>query len=188
MIAFLRGAIFKKTDREIILECGNIGYFIFLTKNTLSQINENEEKEFFIHQNLREDSSELYGFITFEELIFFKNLININGIGPKVALEILNFPKKKIIAAICNDDTEFICKIPGIGAKTAKRIILELKDKIDAEPDEEYQSPTKEIDNDIIEALQKFGYQKHKIKKILKRIPQNLKKAEDIISYALKHI
>ena len=187
MIAYLKGQILKKTDKEIIIDTGNIGYLVKSSKNLLSEIGDEEEIELFIHSHIREDAFDLYGFRSYKELTFFKILISINGIGPKVALEILTFPQEKIKAAIANEDSAFICQVPGIGAKTAKRIILELKDKIELEPDRLYKKIEQNMNDEVIDALTKLGYQKQEISKILQNLPKEIEKTEEVITYFLKH-
>lgn len=186
MIAHLKGKILKKIDKAVIIDTGNIGYLVNLSAPNLGTTEEGTEQQFFIHSQIREDAFDLYGFKNYEELTFFKSLISINGIGPKVALEILGFPSEKIKAAIVNDDAAFICKIPGIGQKTAKRIILELKGKIEVESlNQEYQSG--ELNNDALDALMKLGYQRHHISKTLQSLPEEIIEAEEIITYFLKN-
>ncbi|MBD3360282.1 Holliday junction branch migration protein RuvA, partial [Candidatus Peregrinibacteria bacterium] len=99
MIAHLKGKILKKTDKGIILENGNIGYFVHLTNILLSEIEENQEIELFIHTHVKEDALNLYGFQVFQDLDFFNLLISINGIGPKVAMEILSVSPEKLKSA-----------------------------------------------------------------------------------------
>lgn len=189
MIAYLKGKIIRKNEKGIILDTGNVGYLVNLSASQLANFETNATCEFFIHSQIREDAFDLYGFQNYEELTFFKNLISINGIGPKVAMEILNVPAEKIKAAIINEDSAFICKIPGIGQKTAKRIILELKGKIEMEDlPGEYQHQTENgINKDAMEALLKLGYQRHQIHKSLQDLPTELVQAEEIITYFLKN-
>lgn len=185
MIAYLKGKILKKIDKGIILDTGNVGYLIHLSAPLLEEILLQQEKEFFIHSQIREDAFDLYGFDKIEDLDFFKSLISVNGIGPKIALEILSTSVEKIKNAIVNEELGYLCKIPGIGQKTAKRLILELKGKIDIDLGKE---TIDDFNHDAVEALIKLGYQRHHITKNLKELPKEIKKAEDIITYFLKNI
>ncbi len=188
MIAHLKGTILKKTEKGIVLSTGDIGYFVFITKYILAETKEEQLIEFFIHHHIREDLSTLYGFSDYEDLEFFKILIGISGIGPKVAMEILNIPSAKMKNAIINEDTAFICKIPGIGQKTAKRIVLELKGKVTVDVlEREHGAVYQNMNEDIIDALMKLGFQKHHILKTLKDLPETMKEDEEIIGYFLKH-
>jgi Holliday junction DNA helicase RuvA len=189
MIAYLSGKIVKKTDKGIILDTGNIGYFVHISKVLSADLNESDNASLFIHSHIREDAFDLYGFNTYEDLGFFKQLISINGIGPKVATEILSVNSEQVKSAIINEDDKFLCKIPGIGAKTAKRIVLELKGKIDLENlDRPYQKIDEKIDDEAFEALTKLGYQTPQIRKVLNSLPKDLKNTEQIITYFLKNV
>ncbi len=185
MIAYLKGKILRKVDKGVILDTGNIGYLVHLPSPILAEITTDSEKEFFIHSQIREDAFDLYGFEKIEELDFFKSLIGVNGIGPKIALEILSTPVKKIKNAIINEELGYLCKIPGIGQKTAKRLILELKGKIDFDTSVE---PNGISDHDAVEALIKLGYQRHHIVKKLRDLPKEIKEAEEMITYFLKNV
>ena len=191
MIAYLKGQILKKTEKGIILDTGNVGYLVSLPANLLSSTEESAQAEFFIHSHIREDAFDLYGFENYSQLTFFKTLISVSGIGPKSGLEILSNDTDKIKAAILNEDVDYLCKIPGIGQKTAKRIILELKNKIEIEtPDslgKNYKSYESGINNDVLEALLKLGYQRHHINQTLRNLPKEMKEAEEIITYFLKN-
>jgi len=187
MIAHLKGQILKKTNKGIILEVGQIGYLVNLTSSTLTSTNEGKTFEVYTHTHVKEDDLSLYGFETYEKLIFFEQLLTISGIGPKVALEILNIEPAKIQQAIANSDEQFICTVPGIGKKTAKRIILELKDKIAHLASENYTSLSSEPHSEAVEALIKLGYQSREIAQGLKKIPEKIQKTEEIITYFLKH-
>lgn len=188
MIAYLSGKIIKKTDKGVILDTGNVGYFVHLSKTVLTELEKESTIELFIHSHIREDAFDLYGFDTYEELGFFKQLLNINGIGPKVAMEILSVPPEKSKAAIINEDDKFLCKIPGIGPKIAKRIVLELKGKITTDqPDRPYHGLDEKIDDEAFDALTKLGYQPQQIRKILNNLPSDIKKTEQIITYFLKN-
>jgi len=189
MLAYLSGKIIKKTDKGIILDTGNIGYFVHLSKTVIQNLEDGKDIEFFIHSHIREDAFDLYGFQTYEELEFFKQLISINGIGPKVATEILSVSPEKSKAAIINEDDKFLCKSPGIGPKIAKRIVLELKGKIDLiDISRPYKKLDENMDDEAFDALTKLGYQPQQIRKILNNLPENIKATEQIITYFLKHV
>ena len=182
--------IIKKTTKGIILKTNKIGYFLFLTKNTQKTLKENKTISFYTHHQIKEDISDLYGFKEYNELEFFKQLISINGIGPKVALETLNEGLKKIKTAIAQSDEKTICQIPGIGKKTAQRLILELKDKIeisDIGSIKQIKTENTKEHDEAKDALLKLGYQRNHITNALKTIPKTLTTAEEIIKYFLKN-
>lgn len=189
MIAYLEGKVLSKQEKSLILKCGQIGYLIYVTTNLLRSIKAQDQAELFIYNHIREDCSDLYGFGKEKELNFFKQLITINGIGPKAALEILNADIEKMKLAIVNEDLAFITKIPGIGKKTAQRMIIDLKNKLEIEdPNANYQSSTApDIENEVIQALTGLGFNRKHIKLRLQELPAHLQKAEEIITYILKH-
>lgn len=189
MIAYLKGKILQKNLKNIILDTGNIGYLLYLPSSTLELLEANQEVQFFVHSHIKEDCFDLYGFREQSELDFFKNLISVSGIGPKSAMEILNEPIDKLENAILSDDINYLKSLPGIGPKTAKRLALELKSKIEALP----RSPQRlssgnslEIAH-AIEALINLGYKQKQIQKTLNDKPENLEKAEEIITFFLKN-
>ena len=187
MIAHLKGKILKTTAKGIILQTGDIGYLVFLTQPSLEAAVENSNTQFFIHHHVKEDISNLYGFDTFEQLEFFVKLISISGIGPRIGLEILSIPEDQVKSAILNEDQAFICKVPGIGKKTAQRIIIELKDKIDPIHLNRSHKSVKEPNNEALDALIKLGYQRKDVIQTLKDIPTDIIQTENIITYFLKH-
>ncbi len=188
MIAHLKGKVLKITNKGIILDTGNIGYFAYITKSLLPEVKEGKEIEVFTHNQIREDASDLYGFATFEELTFFKTLINVKGIGPKVALELLSTDPEKIKTAIIAEDATFIAKTPGIGKKTAQRLILELKGEITTKNlDRDYKNITPDKQSDVEAALIRLGYKRREISQTLADLPSDVKEVEDIISYFLKN-
>ncbi len=185
MIAYLEGTILKKNDRGVILKTGEIGYQIHMTEKARHDFKEGAKIELFIHHVIKEDASDLYGFADYHELELFKTLIQVNGVGPKVAGEILNAPAEKVKQAIVSEDIEYLRKIPGIGPKTAKRIVFELMGKIDAE--KIIGRKHGQIYQEAIEALGNLGYQKQEILDKMEKIPQDLTTAEEIITNFLKY-
>jgi len=199
MIAYLKGKVLKKIDKGIILETasnstGSVGYLVHIPGSILSTIQEAQALELFIHSNIREDAFDLYGFSNYNDLTFFKTLLSVSGIGPKTGLEIMNSNISKVKFAIINEDYQHIKKIPGIGEKTAKRIILELKSKIEIDDIQGLENSTKTAEKsssdphpDAIDALLRLGYQRHQVTKTLRNMPVEITKAEEIITYFLKN-
>ena len=186
MIAHLQGKVLKKTERGVIISVAGVGYLVNLSAPNLATIQEGQEFALFTYTHVREDILELYGFFEYDHLLFFKNLISISGVGPKLALDILTVPVKKVKAAILNEDINFLKEIHGIGPKSAKRIILELKSKIEAENLDLGHHLQTDINKDALEALMRLGYQRSHINQTLKNLPEEIKEAEDIIKYFLR--
>lgn len=189
MIAYLQGTIRKKMAKSLIIDTGQIGYLVNVPSQILEKNSEKDEIELFIHTKVREDDISLYGFETLDQLDFFKSLIGINGIGAKLAMEILSQETGKVKSAIVKGDTQFLSKIPGIGKKTAARIIVELKNKIDINALELTGNGfQKEIDEDAMAALTGLGYHKYEINRILRKMPEDMKDAEEIVTYFLRNV
>ncbi|MBP5184658.1 MAG: Holliday junction branch migration protein RuvA [Lachnospiraceae bacterium] len=195
MFAYIKGTVADVANSRIVLECAGIGYDIQVPATDAAELEESTGQEVKIHTylNVSENGVALYGFLTAEELNFFKMLINVSGIGPKGALGILSaMTVSELRYAILAEDTRTISKAPGIGAKTAGKLVIELKDKVKAEdllPVEKVEGP-KAKDNalaDAQEALVALGYSSAQALKAV-----NAAKAlgytgvEDIIKAALK--
>lgn len=131
MIDFLRGQAVHSEPDYIVVDVGGIGYRVFCANPYAFLTNTEETVTVYIHHHVREDAILLYGFNSREEQALFRHLLNVNGIGPRVALGILSAGRPEaIISAIQRDDLGFLTKLPGIGKKTAQRILLDLKDKL----------------------------------------------------------
>ena len=134
MIAFVRGTAVDMTENSVIVETGVIGYEIYMTGTDLSQIHMGEEVKIHTYFNVREDAMQLYGFRSKDDLQMFKLLLGVNGVGPKAAVGVLaGITADELRFAILSDDVKTLSKAPGIGKKTAQKLILELKDKMKLE-------------------------------------------------------
>lgn len=134
MIAFVRGTAVDMTENSVIVEAGGIGYEIYMTGTDLSQIHMGEEVKIHTYFNVREDAMQLYGFKSKDDLQMFKLLLGVNGVGPKAAVGVLaGITADELRFAILSDDVKTLSKAPGIGKKTAQKLILELKDKMKLE-------------------------------------------------------
>ncbi|TBL81607.1 Holliday junction branch migration protein RuvA [Paenibacillus thalictri] len=131
MIDFLRGTVAHREMDYVVLDVRGVGYRVFCANPYAIQHKDGEETTMYIHYNVREDAHLLFGFATREEQSLFRRLIEVTGIGPKVAVGILSGGRPEvIISAIQQENLAFLTKLPGIGKKTAQRIILDLKDKL----------------------------------------------------------
>lgn len=189
MIAYLQGKVLKKLAKGIIVDTGSIGYLVNVPTPLQEKLAEKSNLELYIHTKVREDDISLYGFENIEELDFFKLLMNVNGIGPKLALEILSQNLEKVKMAIMTSDLAFLTHIPGIGKKTAERIVIELKNSIEPIDLSRIHSGMEKAPNDeATEALAQLGYQRYEITRILKDLPDNIKSTEEIITYFLRNV
>ena len=134
MIAFVRETAVDMTENSVIVEAGGIGYEIYMTGTDLSQIHMGEDVKIHTYFNVREDAMQLYGFRSKDDLQMFKLLLGVNGVGPKAAVGVLaGITADELRFAILSDDVKTLSKAPGIGKKTAQKLILELKDKMKLE-------------------------------------------------------
>ena len=135
MISFIRGLVADTTENAVILENNGIGYEIFMTGSSIEQVSRIDgEVKINTYFQVREDAMQLYGFLSKDDLEMFRLLLNVNGIGPKAALGVLaGLTADELRFAVLSDDIKTISKAPGIGKKTAQKLILELKDKLKLE-------------------------------------------------------
>jgi len=188
MIAYLKGKIIAKGDRYIILEHDGIGYKVYITLTLWADFEIGQEAEFFIYHYIREDASDLYGFKTQEELDFFEKLISVSGVGPKSALGVMIVAEvKEIKAAIANNDPVILTKVSGIGRKTAERVVLELKEKVEFLAGKDERASVK-ADAEVIDALVSLGYKLNEARDLVKRIPDSLDNTSDKIKWVLKNL
>lgn len=195
MYAYFYGTVMEKGNDAIVLGTDHIGYNIFMPAGMIAVLPpEGEQVKIYTYTCVREDALLLYGFLTKEDLNLFKLLITVSGIGPKVALGILSVMDCETIKlAILSQDAKMIAKAPGIGSKTAGRLILELKDKIKIEDLTEgnaFDTTSSEntmVRNEASEALVSLGYSVSDAYRVLNTIEITAQtKVEDVIKTALK--
>ncbi len=189
MIGYLEGEIIKKYDRRCILRCGALGYRVFMGNTTLSKLQENSGLvKIHTHFHVREDSQDLYGFLSEEELDLFEMLITVSGVGPKSALTLTDeVPFDVLVSAIMQGDEGVFKRVSGIGNKTAQKIIIELKSKVlPLAVLAGAGSGNASEDADILEALKSLGYSAYQAREALRQIPRDIKGVERRIEEALK--
>jgi len=189
MIFFLRGKIAIRNENFIIVEAGGIGYQVFVLPNFEPNL-ELEEIKIYTHLYVREDILKLYGFLDLGELKLFELLISISGIGPKAAQGILSLASpENIKAAIAHGDASILTRVSGIGRKTAERVILELRNKVEvSEEDLGRSGQAVSSDSDVIEALIGLGYRPVQAQAALKDIPPEIASVEEKIKWVLKEL
>ncbi|HTZ95863.1 MAG TPA: Holliday junction branch migration protein RuvA [Terriglobales bacterium] len=180
MIAHLRGKLLAKQPNQVIVETAGIGYDVTITVPTFAELPQvGTEIALHIHTYVREDVLALYGFLRPEEKHLFEKLISVSGIGPKLAVTILSgMPADDMVASIRCNDIVRLTKIPGIGKKTAERMVLELRDKLPplgAEIVNEIPKLTA-IEEDVLSALTNLGYQRPIAEKAVSVVAKNGKK------------
>ena len=188
MIAYLSGKIIEKEANEVIIDVNGIGYAATIPLSTFYELGEaGEEVSLRIYTHVREDTLQLFGFNTLQERELFLKLITVSGIGPKVGISMLSgMNSEEIIAAIRTDNLPRLTSIPGIGKKTAERLVIELRDKVAdltaaataggegsvVSSDGQTTASTNEIYDDALSALVNLGYQRNPAEKALKKAIQ----------------
>jgi holliday junction DNA helicase RuvA len=163
MIALLRGVLLEKHPNQAIVDVGGVGYDVTIPVSTFTKLPEaGAEVRLRIHTHVREDALALYGFLTQEERALFEKLIGVSGIGPTLAVKILSgLAAPDLILSIRRGEVEKLVKLPGIGQKTAERMVLELRDKLPATGAEVAGMPPVEalspVDQDVLSALLNLG-------------------------------
>ena len=197
MYAYIKGILEEKASGFIVVDVMGIGYKIYMSEPCISQLGDlGTTVKIYTHHHVREDEISLYGFCSNEELKMFELLIGVSGIGAKSALIILaNMEPSSFALAVITNDTSKLVKIPGVGPKSAARIVLELKDKLKSQEinNVELKEETKEIVNteevqEAMDALQVLGYHKKEIEKVMSSL--NLKEltVEKMIKQGLKEL
>jgi len=162
MIAILRGVLLEKHPNQAIVETGGVGYDVTIPVSTFTRLPEpGKEVRLCIHTHVREDALALYGFLTQDEKALFEKLIAVSGIGPTLAVKILSgLAAPDLVNFIRRGEVERLVRIPGVGKKTAERMVLELRDKLPATTGEEPRAPAaalSPVDQDVLSALLNLG-------------------------------
>ncbi len=188
MIAFLRGTLLEKHPNQVILETGGVGYDVQIPVSTYSALpGEGAPVNLRIHTHVREDAIALFGFFTAEEKALFEKLISVSGIGPKLGITVLSgLATGDLIAAIRQNEVARLVRIPGVGKKTAERMVLELKDKLDgmgggagvATRTPEATPPLSAVEQDVLSALMILGGARPNAESALKKATAALPDAE----------
>ena len=202
MIAFLKGTIEDITENSLVLDVNGIGYEVLVPGQLLDMLEGiGQELKVYTYMQVREDAVVLFGFLTRDDLAMFKMLIGVNGVGPKAGLGILSaLGTEELRFAVLADDAKRIAKAPGIGAKTAQKIILELKDKLDlAEVFEQKLTADRQQEaavsagsgmvQDAVEALVALGYGSTEALRAVRAVKTDtVADSEQLLKEALKHM
>ena len=186
MIGYLSGLIIDKNEKSLLVLVQGIGYTVTVSSDLLSLSKMDEKVHLFIHTAVREDDISLYGFQKKEELSFFNKLLSVSGIGPKVAMDILSSPLHMTQNAILSEDIAILTKIKGLGKKTAERLCLELKNKIEPVTTQSGSNAKAPEHEDAILALESLGYERYHVVKAMMKLPGEITETEEIVKYFLK--
>ena len=196
MIGQLKGKLISKNPPEILVEVGGIGYELLCPMSTIYELNDiDQDVSLQTHLSIKDDSHTLFGFATKDEKSLFRELIRVNGVGPKVALAILShLSTNSLVECIINENSELLSKTPGIGKKTALKVIVELQDRLDKV--ELTNTSTSSINNIVgqnpsakqaLAALQSLGFKTKEANKMLATIDDQTLSTEQLIRLALRN-
>ncbi len=189
MIAQLNGRLIEKNPTDLVIDCGGVGYYVKISLNTFSRVGDSESVKVYTEFVVREDAQLLYGFADKEEREMFRHLVSVSGIGPNTAMIMLSsLVPEEIAHAIQVEDVKTIQSIKGIGAKTAQRVIVDLKDKM---LKMEFSSENIQFSNntnrfDALTALISLGFDKKSAEKAIDKVSTGDESVEHIIKEALK--
>lgn len=199
MISYVKGPLAEIFEDTVVVESGNVGLEVHVPVSVLEHLPViGTEVKLFTYFQVREDAMCLYGFLSRQDLLMFKQLISVNGIGPKGALGVLSaMDPDELRKAIVSGDAKAISKAPGVGAKTAQRIILDLKDKIDMADilpaqfaaEGKMKPITGGVEGEVIEALTTLGYSSAEAGRAVRQVEvTESMTAEDVLKASLKHL
>ncbi len=187
MISYLQGKILQKKSNYIILLVDNIGYQVFISKNLLLQLKNNQELSLYIYQKVSDNAIDLYGFLDCEEKDFFELLISVKGVGPRGALSILDLGSLiEIKQAIARQDSAYLTQVSGIGKRTAERMVVELKTKIKDFVKNETSEFSADKAEELLNALLSLGYSKEEARLWLKDLPYQDYDVPELLKMILK--
>lgn len=190
MYYYIKGELVLKQDNFAVVDNGGVGYKIYTSQNSLSNLTAGSSVTFYTYLYVREDIFDVYGFSTNDELSMFLHLLSVSGVGPKAALAILSvMTPQQLVLAVITSDAKTLTKANGVGAKMAQRVILELKDKlknVDIVPDDAFSEEILAEDsaNEAVSALMVLGYSQQEAKKAVSKVDLTLS-TEEIVKQAL---
>lgn len=193
MITHIQGRLVEKTPTEVVIDCNGVGYHINISLHTFSLLPEGENLKLFTFLQVKEDSHTLFGFVEKQERELFKLLISVSGIGANIARTMLSsLAPQQIIQAIASNDVATVQSIKGIGAKTAQRVILDLKDKVLKVYNLDEVSIIESNTNkeEALSALEVLGFARKSAEKVIEKINRDAPNAtvEELIKQALKSL
>ncbi len=189
MIATLKGVISEKRTDSVIMDCGHLGYEIFVSFEDFGALKTGEPAKLHIYESIRENAHELFGFRLAESKHLFEQLLSVKGIGPRTALAILSIASQsKVRQAIASGDTKFISQAGGVGRKAAERVVVDLKDKVGLTASEEatqFLTTSADPGDEALQGLVALGYSVQDAAEALKKVDKKLPPA-DRVKAALK--
>ena len=193
MIGRICGDVVATEDEVLLVDVRGIGYEVTVTQSTLAKLSATTTVELFTHQAVRDDAITLFGFPSLDERSLFRLLIKVSGVGPKVAMAMLgSLPSQALTRCIANGETGLLTKVPGVGKRTAERVIVELKDRLDALPVGARESDAAVAEDhaveDAIRALVGLGWRAAEVRDVVADAHGDGESTEDLIRAALRRL
>lgn len=191
MIATLSGVVSEKLGEEVVIDVQGVGYGLFVTAEDYGRLVVGESAKVYVYEHIREQAHDLFGFLSKETKVLFEQLLDVNGVGPKMTLNVLSIgPIGEVRQAIASGDVKFIQRASGVGKRVAERIVVELKDKVglvgvDLESTGLLQGEANLMKDEAVEALVALGYGAADAASLLSKIDDNLP-TEERVKLALK--
>lgn len=184
MIALLNGTVTEKLGDQVVIDCGGVGYGVLVTFEDFGLLKTGEQTKLYIHENIRESSHDLFGFLNLESKALFEQLLSVKGVGPKMALAILSVASlSRVRQAIAAGDIKFLTQSKGVGKRAAERVVVDLKDKVGLTASEdatEFLTTSADPNDEALQALVALGYSVQDAAEALKNVDSKLDSAQRI--------
>lgn len=195
MLHAVSGTVEKLTPPQVAVDARGVSYLISVPLNVFEDLKEGSVSKLFLATHIREDKFDLFGFLTVQDRAFYQALVNLDGIGPKTALEICSVPRTLFFEAVLSDDTKLLTGIKGIGKKTAEKLLVDLKQLLEKHPEWAVKAAgslgktsSASFDHDAIAALVSLGYDEQSAMRVLRSVPGSVLRTEDRVAAALRSL
>lgn len=186
MIRMVRGSVVARGKDYLVIDVGGVGYKVFVPEPVALEAELNEELTLHTYLQVREDALNLFGFADVEELAMFELLIGVNGVGPKVALATLGVLNPEMLrSAVASEEPAMIARVPGVGKRTAEKIVLELRDKVKQVSGIQAIAFATDVDSEVIDALISLGYSVVEAQRAVQKLPKEATGVEERLRLAL---
>jgi Holliday junction DNA helicase RuvA len=186
MIRMVRGTVMARGKDYLVIDVGGVGYKVFVPEPAALSANSNEEIILHTYLQVREDALNLFGFADVEELAMFELLLGVNGVGPKVALATLSVLNPDMLrTAVASEEPAMIARVPGVGKRTAEKIVLELRDKVKHVSGIQSLAYATDVDSEVVDALITLGYSVVEAQRAVQKLPKEATSVEDRLRLAL---
>jgi holliday junction DNA helicase RuvA len=186
MIRMVRGTVMARGKDYLVIDVGGVGYKVFVPEPAALSANSNEEIILHTYLQVREDALNLFGFADEEELAMFELLLGVNGVGPKVALATLSVLNPDMLRmAVASEEPAMIARVPGVGKRTAEKIVLELRDKVKHVSGIQSLAYATDVDSEVVDALISLGYSVVEAQRAVQKLPKEATSVEDRLRLAL---